>query len=58
MTSTLLDWKRKHGITAKALTDLVTKPVPDSTGNCSVLYHVVDPAKCKSAMAVTNVTFD
>ena len=58
MTSTLLDWKRKHGITAEALTDLVTKPVPDSTGNCSVLYHVVDPAKCKSTMAVTNVTFD
>lgn len=58
MTSTLLDWKRKHGITAEALTDLVTKPVPDSTGNCSVLYHVVGPAKCKSAMAVTNVTFD
>lgn len=58
MTSTLLDWKRKHGITAESLTDLVTKPVPDSTGNCSVLYHVVDPAKCKSAMTVTNVAFD
>lgn len=34
------------------------KPVPDSTGNCSVLYHTVDPKKCKTAMAVTNVTFD
>lgn len=35
-----------------------TKPVPDSTGNCSVIYHIVDPKKCKSAMAVTFVTFD
>lgn len=25
MTSTLLDWKRKHAITDEALTDLVTK---------------------------------
>nr|DAN14546.1 MAG TPA: hypothetical protein [Caudoviricetes sp.] len=35
-----------------------TKPVPDSTGNCSVIYHIVDPKKCKSAMAVTFVTYD
>lgn len=33
MTSTLLDWKRKRGITAEALADLVTKPVPDGIGN-------------------------
>lgn len=35
-----------------------TKPVPDGTGNCSVIYHIVDPKKCKTAMAVTFVTFD
>lgn len=35
-----------------------TKPVPDSTGNCSVIYHIVNPQKCKTAMAVTFVTFD
>lgn len=35
-----------------------TKPVPDGTGNCSVIYHTVDPKKCKTAMAVTFVTFD
>lgn len=34
-----------------------TKPVPDGTGNCSVIYHIVDPKKCKTAMAVTFVTF-
>lgn len=58
MTSTLLDWKRKHGITAEALADLVTKPVPDGIGNCSVIYHTVGPKKCKTAMAATFVTFD
>lgn len=58
MTPTLLEWQRKHGITAETLADLVTKPVPDGIGKCSVIYHVVDPVKCKSAMAVTNVTFD
>ncbi|EFG4626539.1 hypothetical protein BM892_002747 [Escherichia coli] len=35
-----------------------TKPVPDGTGNCLVIYHTVDPKKCKTAMAVTFVTFD
>lgn len=35
-----------------------TKPVPDGTGNCSVIYHDVNPQKCKTAMAVTFVTFD
>ncbi len=35
-----------------------TKPVPDGTGNCLVIYHIVDPKKCKTAMAVTFVTFD
>lgn len=35
-----------------------TKPVPDGTGNCLVIYHTVDPKKYKTAMAVTFVTFD